>query len=151
MRRRPTTVTALYLTGAPNSAWRIRVADDAIFEVQFADASATAIMRRRSDVDPDRHPRPLADLDAVLGEPLRFTIAGQRKRYETVVTTITRIRPFCARCGECRLLGACVRCLVDPTHHYAETKGSGSRCRGDDECSICWSPCFDCLTGAEVV
>ena len=86
---------------------------------------STLIVRRGSDADHDRHPRRLVGFEAVLGEPLRFTIAGQRKRYETVVTTITRIRPFCARCGERRLLGACVRCLVDPSHHYAETKWVG--------------------------
>ena len=125
MRRRPTIATALCLTGNPGSAWQICTADNAIFEVQFAEASAPVIMRRRSDVGPDRHPRPLDGLNAVNGEPFRFTIAGQRERYEAVVTAITRIRPFCARCGERRLLGACVRCMVDRTHHYAETKWVG--------------------------
>ena len=124
MRRRPAT-TALYLAGRARSTWRIQTADDAVFEVHFADASAPLIVRRGSGVDFDRHPRPLKGLDAVNGEPLRFTIAGQRERYEAVVTTITRIRPFCARCGERRILGVCTRCLVDSTHHYAETKWVG--------------------------
>lgn len=125
MKRRPTIATTLYLTGAPGSTWQICTADNALFELQFADASAPLIVRRGSGVDFDRHPRPLKGLDAVNGEPLRFTIAGQRERYEAVVTTITRIRPFCARCGERRILGVCTRCLVDPTHHYAETKWVG--------------------------
>ena len=125
MRHRPTIATALFLTGNPGSTWQICTADKAIFEVQFADTSAPAIVHRTSDVHADRHPRPLAGLDAVNGEPFRFTIAGQRERYEAVVTTITRIRPFCDRCGERRVLGVCTRCLVDPTYHYAETKWVG--------------------------
>ncbi|MET4705938.1 hypothetical protein ABIB54_003444 [Frigoribacterium sp. UYMn621] len=121
--RRPTTATALYLTGAPGTTWRVQTADGATYEVQFAATSQPTIVRRGSDVASDRHPRRLAALEAVLGEPLRFTITG-RERFEAVVTGISRVRPYCVRCGE-RLFGICTRCLVDASHHYAETKWVG--------------------------
>ena len=146
MRHRPTIATALYLTGNPGAAWRIHLADDAIFELQFADASAPLIVRRGSGVDFDRHPRPLKGLDAVLGEPLRYTI-GERERYEAVVTAITRIRPFCAKCGERRVLGVCTRCLVDPTHHYAETKWVGKPMSLRRRLSYLLEPVFRLLDG----
>ena len=81
MRRRRPTATTLYLTGASNSTWQICTADEgALFELQFADASAPVIVHRTSDLHADRHPRALEGLDAVNGEPLRFTIAGQPSR-----------------------------------------------------------------------
>jgi hypothetical protein len=126
MRRSATTVTALYATGAPGSTWRIHLADGATYEVQFATSQPT-IVRRGSDVASDRHPRRLAALEANLGEPLRFTMTGQRERYEAVVMAITRVRPFCGLCGDRLLAGVCSRNLVDPTHHrsHQETKWAG--------------------------
>lgn len=125
MKRLPTTATALHLTSAPNSTWLIRLADGATSEIQF-DLLSTLIVRR-SDADHDRHPRRLAAIEAVLGEPLRFTVAGQRERYEAVVTAITRVRPFCRHCSERQLVGVCARSLVDPTYHRSqqETKWAG--------------------------
>ena len=126
MSRRPTTVTALYLTGNPGATWRVHLADGSTYEIQFDRASAV-IVRRTSDVGYEHHPPRLAGLDAVDGEPLRFTIVGQRERYEAVVTAITRVRPFCRFCGERLLVGVCSRNLVDPTHHRSrqETKWAG--------------------------
>jgi hypothetical protein len=125
MRRRPTTATALYLTGTPGSTWRIHLADGATYEVQFAVTSQPTIVQRGSDVVSDRHPRRLAALESVLGEPLRFTVVDHRERYEAVVTAISRVRPYCVRCGERLFIRICPRCLVDASHHYAETKWVG--------------------------
>jgi hypothetical protein len=117
-------ISALYATGNPDSTWRIHLADGATYEVQFAATSQPTIVRRGSAVASDRHPRRLSGLDATLCEPLRFAITG-RERFEAVVTDISRVRPYCVRCGERLFAGICTRCLVDATHHNAETKWIG--------------------------
>lgn len=122
----PATATALYLNGPARCTWRIRTADGGVFEVRFASASPV-IVRRAAGVNPDRRPRRLAALEAAIGEPLRYTVEGLRGASAAVVVSITRVGPFCPKCGERLLFAICPRCLVDPTHWYAETKFAGKR------------------------
>lgn len=119
--------SALYLAGptsSTGSTWRILTADDAVFEIQYGSAAAL-LVRRVEGVHSDRRPRRLVAFEAEVYEPLRFTAEGNRERVEAVVASITRVRPYCRKCGERLLAGVCNRCLVDPTHYYAETKYAG--------------------------
>lgn len=119
--------SALYLappTSSTGSTWRILTADDAIFEIQYGSAAAL-LVRRAEGVHSDRRPRRLVAFEAEVGEPLHYTAEGYRERVEAVVASITRVRPYCKKCGERLFAGICTRCLVDPTHFYAETNYVG--------------------------
>lgn len=121
--RKPRTATTLLLNGPAGSTWNVLTADGVVFYVQFDDPPV--ISRRTMGAYIDLRPRRLTAFEALVGEPLRYTVAGHRNSTTAVVVSISRTGSICGRCGERRILGACIRCAIDPTHFYAETKYVG--------------------------
>lgn len=121
--RKPRTATALYLTGPAGSTWNVLTAGGVVFNVQFD--GPPVITRRAVGAYIDLRPRRITAFEALVGEPLRYTVAGHPNRTAAVVVSIFRTGSICGRCGERRILGVCIRCAIDPPHFYAETKYVG--------------------------
>ena len=121
--RKPRTATTLLLNGPSGLTWSILTADGVVFNVQFDDPPV--ITRRAVSAYIDQRPRGLTAFEASTGEPLRYTVSGHRGSTAAVVVSISRTGSICGRCGERRVLRACVRCAIDPTHFHADTKYVG--------------------------